>query len=82
MGVTADIEASNKKRKKPLPYYIYVIISLAVGMLIGLILYMTDRQEPVFALISGIVFFGCFLSVYSIMYSLRKKRLEDNDDLD
>ncbi|TGA95835.1 branched-chain amino acid ABC transporter substrate-binding protein [Sporolactobacillus shoreae] len=82
MRVSADIEASEKKRKKPRPYYLYVILSLAFGVLMGLIIYLTDRQNPISALISGIVFFVCFLASYSVMYYLKKKRSSDDDDLD
>ncbi|MET1249955.1 branched-chain amino acid ABC transporter substrate-binding protein [Sporolactobacillus sp. STCC-11] len=79
MRVTADVEATEKKRKKTLPYYACVLISLAVGVLMGMISWFTDRQHPSFAWISGTIFFICFLGSFSFMYYLKKKRM-DNDE--
>jgi uncharacterized membrane protein YhaH (DUF805 family) len=79
MRVTADIE-STKKRKKPLPYYVWVLISLAIGVLMGMISWFTDRQHPSNAWISGMIFFICFLGSFSLMYYLKKKRMEDDDE--
>ncbi|MCO7126439.1 branched-chain amino acid ABC transporter substrate-binding protein [Sporolactobacillus shoreicorticis] len=80
MRVTADVEATEKKCKTPVPYYVFVLISLAVGVLMGLISWFTDRQHPSFAWISGTIFFVCFLGSFSFMYYLKKKRANDDDE--
>jgi FtsH-binding integral membrane protein len=79
MRVTADIE-STRKRKKSLPYYVFVLISLAVGVLMGMIGWFTDQQHPSNAWISGTIFFVCFLGSFSLMYYLKKKRMDDDDE--
>jgi hypothetical protein len=80
MRVTADVEETERKRKKVLPYYACVLISLAVGAIIGTVAWTFDRQHPLSAWIIGIVFFVCFLASYSLMYFLKKKRSEDDDE--
>ncbi|MFT8312077.1 MAG: branched-chain amino acid ABC transporter substrate-binding protein [Sporolactobacillus sp.] len=80
MGVTADVETTEGKRKKVLPYYALVLISLAVGVLMGMIIWLTDRQHPSNAWISGTVFFVCFLGSFSVMYYLKKKRMDDDEE--
>ncbi|MCQ2009796.1 MULTISPECIES: hypothetical protein [Sporolactobacillus] len=79
MRVTADVEATEKKRKKPRPYYVFILISLVVGVLMGMISWFIDRQHPSFAWISGTIFFICFLGSFSVMYYLKKKRMDDDD---
>jgi cytochrome c biogenesis factor len=80
MRVTADIEATEKKRKKALPYYAFVLISLAVGVLMGMVSWFSDRQHPYNVWISGMIFFVCFLGSFSLMYYLKKKRTDDDEE--
>ncbi|WP_100488190.1 branched-chain amino acid ABC transporter substrate-binding protein [Sporolactobacillus pectinivorans] len=79
MGVSVDIEATEKKQKKRMPYYGLVLIASAIGLIVGLLLLTTDSNHPIDALISGFVFFGCFLAAFSFSYYLRKKREKEDD---
>ncbi|MCI1881501.1 MAG: hypothetical protein LKI94_04850 [Sporolactobacillus sp.] len=78
--VSGDIEASKPKRKKPHPYFFYVLIALGTGLLISLIFFFADRAHPWFALTGGGIFFICMLAAYTVMYYQRKRRERDEED--
>ncbi|MFT8318743.1 MAG: branched-chain amino acid ABC transporter substrate-binding protein [Sporolactobacillus sp.] len=80
LRVSIDIEATEKKHRKPLPYSAFILLSLGVGVLMGLVFFISDRQHPIGALISGAIFFICFLGSYSVMYYLRKKREKEDEE--
>lgn len=80
MRVSADMEDSQKHRRKPMPYYGLFLISLTIGASVSIVLLLTDPHHPAGALISGIIFFICFLAAFSVGYYIRKKRSRDHDD--
>jgi hypothetical protein len=78
MGISVDME-SDKKKKKPGPYYEKVLISLAIGIIMYIIMWLF-RSSIRDSIITGFVFFVCFLIPGSLIHYLRKKRLQDLDD--
>ncbi|WP_353948684.1 branched-chain amino acid ABC transporter substrate-binding protein [Sporolactobacillus sp. Y61] len=80
LNVSADVEETDKKQRKGLPFYAILLIPAGIGILMGLITFLSDRQHPVSSLIIGAVFFICFLASFSLMYYLRKKRKNDDGD--
>jgi hypothetical protein len=79
LRVSADIESTSQKAKRHIPYYGWVLISCAIGLIFGYAIYLTDPRHPGNAFILGLIFFICLLAVYSANYYLRKKRDKDND---
>lgn len=80
MRVSVDVEASKRKKHEPLPYYAFFLISLGIGLFIGLVTFFVNQSHPATALTTGIVFFFSFLGSFSFMHYLRKKRSDDNDE--
>lgn len=78
MGISVDMD-SDEKKKKPGPYYEKVLISLAIGIIICIIMWLS--HNPIRdSIITGFVFFVCYLIPGSIIHYLRKKRSQDLDD--
>jgi hypothetical protein len=77
MGVSVDMES--EKKKKQGPYYEKVLLSLAIGIILGLIMVLSG--SPIRdSIISGFVMFICYLIPGSIIHYLRKKRSQESDD--
>jgi uncharacterized membrane protein YjjP (DUF1212 family) len=76
-GVSVDME-SEKKKKQGL-YYEKVLLSLAIGIILGLIMVLSG--SPIRdSIISAFVMFICYLIPGSIIHYLRKKRSQESDD--
>src|SRR5690625_2464536 len=78
--ISLDVYDHANESKKPGPYYRIIIISLLVGLAIGLFArFGPDQTKNSEAVITGSIVFISFLISYSIGYFLVKKRSEDND---
>lgn len=80
LGISIDTEESNKGIRPLPPYYKVILTSLSVGVLIGLIVLFTSESTLRDAFIIGGVLFLCCLAPYSIVYYLRKRRLQRDDE--
>jgi len=80
LKISADMEEDTSK-KKQLPYYIIVIIIGILSVVFGILIKLTSENNSTReAIIMGIVVFISFLIPYSILYYLRKRRLENRED--
>src|SRR5699024_2344912 len=80
LKISADMEEDTSK-KKQLPYYIIVIIIGILSVVFGILIKLTSENNSTKeAIIMGIVVFISFLIPYSILYYLRKRRLENRED--
>lgn len=79
LSVSIDVEES-KKDIKLTPYYKIVLRSLIVGIIIAIIYIIFSPERPLFeAILTGSIFFICFLTSYSASYFIKKRRLQDDD---
>ncbi|MGA5661502.1 branched-chain amino acid ABC transporter substrate-binding protein [Bacillus bombysepticus] len=77
LNVSIDVEEDENKRKLT-PYYKLVLRSLIVGIIIAIIYSIFSPERPFFeAIVTGSIFFICFLVSYSVSYFIKKRRLED-----
>ncbi|KNH39242.1 branched-chain amino acid ABC transporter substrate-binding protein [Bacillus thuringiensis] len=80
LSVSIDIEEGEKDIKLT-PYYKIILRSLIVGTIIAIIYIIFSPERPLFeALLTGSIFFICFLISYSVSYFIKKRRLQDNDE--
>lgn len=80
MRISVDMEDQSKSQKKPRLYW-GVILSAVIGIAIGLLTkFGPDAGSNRDAIILGSVFFICFLGSYAVVYYLRKKRYDDNQE--
>ncbi|RKF49353.1 branched-chain amino acid ABC transporter substrate-binding protein [Bacillus wiedmannii] len=80
LSVSIDVEEGEKDIKLT-PYYKIILRSLIVGTIIAIIYIIFSPERPLFeAILTGSIFFICFLISYSISYFIKKRRLQDNDD--
>ncbi|WP_066254131.1 branched-chain amino acid ABC transporter substrate-binding protein [Neobacillus drentensis] len=73
-----EYETHNDKKQGP--YYKNVFISFVVGVIFSVITILTPEGTVRDAVIIGGVMFGCFLFSFSVVYYLRKRRYDENDD--
>lgn len=80
LSVSIDVE-EGKKEIKLTPYYKLVLRSLIVGIIITTIYIIFSPERPLFeAILTGSIFFICFLVSYSVSYFIKKRRLQDDDE--
>ncbi|MGE7886020.1 branched-chain amino acid ABC transporter substrate-binding protein [Bacillus cereus] len=80
LSVSFDVEEGEKEIKLT-PYYKLVLRSLIVGIIITTIYIIFSPERPLFeAILTGSVFFICFLVSYSVSYFIKKRRLQDDDE--
>ncbi|MGN7891610.1 branched-chain amino acid ABC transporter substrate-binding protein [Bacillus sp. 22475] len=80
LSVSIDVEEGEKEIKLT-PYYKLVLRSLIVGIIITTIYIIFSPERPLFeAILTGSVFFICFLVSYSFSYFIKKRRLQDDDE--
>ncbi|SIR39108.1 hypothetical protein SAMN05878494_3709 [Bacillus cereus] len=80
LSVSIDVEEGEKDIKLT-PYYKIILRSLIVGTIIAIIYIIFSPERPLFeAILTGSIFFICFLISYSISYFIKKRRLQDNDE--
>ncbi|EJQ55206.1 branched-chain amino acid ABC transporter substrate-binding protein [Bacillus wiedmannii] len=80
LSVSIDVEEGEKEINLT-PYYKLVLRSLIVGIIIAIIYILFSPERPFFqAILTGSIFFICFLISYSISYFIKKRRLQDNDE--
>ncbi|MES9690760.1 branched-chain amino acid ABC transporter substrate-binding protein [Bacillus toyonensis] len=80
LSVSIDVEEGEKDIKL-IPYYKIILRSLIVGTIIAIIYIIFSPERPLFeALLTGSIFFICFLISYSVSYFIKKRRLQDNDE--
>ncbi|MCU4766035.1 branched-chain amino acid ABC transporter substrate-binding protein [Bacillus toyonensis] len=80
LSVSIDVEEGEKEIKLT-PYYKLVVRSLIVATIIVIIYIIFSPERPPFeALLTGSIFFICFLVSYSVSYFIKKRRLQDNDE--
>ncbi|PEQ30659.1 branched-chain amino acid ABC transporter substrate-binding protein [Bacillus cereus] len=79
LSVSIDVEESEKEIKLT-PYYKIILRSLIVGIIIAIIYIIFSPERPLFeAILTGSIFFICFLTSYSVSYFIKKRRLQDDD---
>ncbi|WEG13269.1 branched-chain amino acid ABC transporter substrate-binding protein [Pullulanibacillus sp. KACC 23026] len=78
LRISVEME-SGKPNKRKAPYYEKVGMSLAIGLIIGLIMRLSGSPTRD-SLITGSVIFICVLIPSSIIHYLRKKQSQDFDD--
>ncbi len=66
--------------KKQGSYYKNVIVSLVIGVIFSVITILTPKGTIRDAVIIGAVMFLCFLFSLTVVYFLRKKRYDENND--
>ncbi|PGM93452.1 branched-chain amino acid ABC transporter substrate-binding protein [Bacillus cereus] len=80
LSVSIDVEESEKEIKLT-PYYKLVLRSLIIGIIIAIIYIIFSPERPLFeAILTGSIFFVCFLASYSISYLIKKRRLQDENE--
>ncbi len=80
LSVSIDVEEGEKDIKLT-PYYKIILRSLIVGTIRAIIYIIFSPERPLFeALLTGSIFFICFLISYSVSYFIKKRRLQDNDE--
>ena len=80
LSVSIDVEEGEKEIKLT-PYYKIVLRSLIVGIVMAIIYIIFSPERPLFeAILTGGILFICFLGSYSISYSIKKRRLQDDDE--
>ncbi|PEP83488.1 branched-chain amino acid ABC transporter substrate-binding protein [Bacillus toyonensis] len=80
LSVSIDVEEGEKDIKL-IPYYKIILRSLIVGTIIAIIYTIFSPERPLFeALLTGSIFFICFLISYSVSYFIKKRRLKDDDE--
>ncbi|MDA2380326.1 branched-chain amino acid ABC transporter substrate-binding protein [Bacillus cereus] len=80
LSVSIDVEEGEKEIKLT-PYYKLVFRSLIVGIVMAIIYIIFSPERPLFeAILTGSIFFICFLVSYSVSYFIKKCRLQDNDE--
>ncbi|HDR7911041.1 branched-chain amino acid ABC transporter substrate-binding protein [Bacillus pretiosus] len=80
LSVSIDVEEGEKDIKLT-PYYKIILRSLIVGTIIAIIYIIFSPERPLFeAILTGSIFFICFLISYSISYFIKKRRLQDDDE--
>ncbi|PFZ00748.1 branched-chain amino acid ABC transporter substrate-binding protein [Bacillus wiedmannii] len=80
LSVSIDVEEGEKDIKLT-PYYKIILRSLIVGTIIAIIYIIFSPERPLFeAILTGSIFFICFLISYSISYFIKKRRLQDTDE--
>ncbi|MGH0591371.1 branched-chain amino acid ABC transporter substrate-binding protein [Bacillus pretiosus] len=80
LSVSIDVEEGEKDIKLT-PYYKIILRSLIVGTIITIIYIIFSPERPLFeAILTGSIFFICFLISYSISYFIKKRRLQDDDE--
>jgi len=79
LSVSIDVEEGEKDIKLT-PYYKIVLRSLIVVIIIAIIYIIFSPERPLFeAILTGSIFFICFLTSYSVSYFIKKRRLQDDD---
>lgn len=80
LSVSIDVEEGEKDIKLT-PYYKIILRSLIVGTIIAIIYIIFSPERPLFeAILTGSIFFICFLISYSISYFIKKRRLQNEDE--
>ncbi|WP_140420352.1 branched-chain amino acid ABC transporter substrate-binding protein [Bacillus cereus] len=80
LSVSIDVEEI-KKDIQLTPYYKLVFRSLIVGIIMAIIYIIFSPERPLFeAILTGGIFFICFLGSYSISYFIKKRRLQNDDE--
>ncbi|HDR8171346.1 TPA: branched-chain amino acid ABC transporter substrate-binding protein [Bacillus thuringiensis] len=80
LSVSIDVEESEKDIKLT-PYYKIILRSFIVGIIIAIIYIIFSPERPLFeAVLTGSIFFICFLASYSVSYFIKKRRVQDNDE--
>ncbi|PEJ66611.1 branched-chain amino acid ABC transporter substrate-binding protein [Bacillus wiedmannii] len=80
LSVSIDVEEAEKDIKLT-PYYKIILRPLIAGTIIAIIYIIFSPERPLFeAILTGSIFFICFLISYSISYFIKKRRLQDNDE--
>ncbi|GIP34712.1 branched-chain amino acid ABC transporter substrate-binding protein [Paenibacillus sp. J2TS4] len=80
LRISLDVEETKKnKNKREASYVQKIILALAIGVIFGLITYLSPGGTLEQALIIGGVLSACFLLSYSVVHYLRKQRSEDDD---
>ncbi|MED0947819.1 branched-chain amino acid ABC transporter substrate-binding protein [Bacillus mobilis] len=80
LSVSIDVEEGEKDIKLT-PYHKIILRSLIVGTIIAIIYIIFSPERPLFeAILTGSIFFICFLISYSISYFIKKRRLQDDDE--
>ncbi|MFB6727000.1 branched-chain amino acid ABC transporter substrate-binding protein [Bacillus mobilis] len=80
LSVSIDVEEGEKEIKL-IPYYKLILRSLLVGIIITIIYIIFSPERPLFeAILTGSIFFICFLVSYSVSYFIKKRRLQDDDE--
>lgn len=80
LSVSIDVKESEKEIKLT-PYYRLVLRSLITGVIIAIIYIIFSPERPLFeAILTGSIFFICFLVSYSISYFIKKRRLEEDNE--
>ena len=73
LSVSIDVEEGEKDIKLT-PYYKIILRSLIVGTIIAIIYIIFSPERPLFeALLTGSIFFICFLISYSVSYFIKKR---------
>lgn len=80
LKISVDEYDNAKEQKRPGGYYRVVILSALIGTILALLAkFGPDSSSNSEAFIIGSVVFVCFLIPFSFVYSIIKKRSEDND---
>ena len=79
LSISVD-EYETHNGKKQGPYYKNVILSMGVGVIFSVITILTPEGTIRDAVIIGGVMFLCFLVPFTVVYYLRKKRSDENND--
>ena len=78
LGISRDVSEHSEGVKKPVPYYIWIIISGGIGIVIGLAArFGPDKSSVSDSMLVGGVVFVCFLIPYTVNYFIKKKRYEE-----
>lgn len=80
INIAIDNEEQDKKTNQ-VPYYKKILIILVIGIVTSLLIIFTSDTTIMSAVIIGAVFFLCFTATYTYTHHLKKKRLEDDDEL-
>ncbi|WP_142342498.1 branched-chain amino acid ABC transporter substrate-binding protein [Bacillus cereus] len=80
LSVSIDVEEGEKEIKLT-PYSKLVLRSFIIGTIVAIIYIIFSPGRPLFeAILTGSIFFLCFLVSYSVSYFIKKHRLHDNDE--
>jgi len=77
--VSVDVYDDQEQPKKPGPYYKTIIWTTLIGLVFGLILYVTGEGVKVSLIVGGVVFLCSSIPFMFALY-YRKKRFHENYD--